>query len=131
MKSKDVPTAFAPRHVNKEVIKLTSICAKLTPKELEFFLSLPNNQIYDILGEILFNSCLNDDVYSKIKKSSKYKKAKKELCNNKNKIFKILQSPNSERRTLMLKKQVGNGMISLLSSLLIGALPAIFSSIKK
>lgn len=130
MKSKDAPTVFAPRHVNKEVIKLTSICAKLTPKELEYFLSLSNDQTYNILGEILFNSCLNDNVYSEIKKSRKYKKAKKELCNNKNKIFKILQSPNSQRRRLMLKKQVGNGVISLLSSLLIGALPTIFSSIK-
>ena len=131
MKPKDTPADFTPRHVNKEVIKLTSICAKLTPKELEFFLSLPNDKIYCILGEILFNSCLNDNVYSKIKKSRKYKKVKKELCNNKNKIFKILQSPNSERRKLMLKKQIGNGVISILASLLIGALPAIFSSIKK
>lgn len=117
--------------IDGDVKKITSICSKLTPEELEFFLSLPSDKIYDNIGDLLFNCCLNDDVYTNIKKSRKYKKARAELVNNKDKIFKILQSPNSKRRTGMIKKQIGNGVISLLASLLMGVLPTIFSSIKK
>ena len=119
------------KYINGDVKKITSICSKLTAEELKFILSLPSDKIQHIIGDLLFNCCLNDNIYSRIKKSKKYNKAKKELNANKEKIFKILQSPSSKRRNHMIQKQIGNGIISLLSKLLIGALPTIFSSVKK
>ncbi len=119
------------KYINGDVKKITSICSKLSAEELKFILSLPSDKIQHIIGDLLFNCCLNDNIYSRIKKTKNYNKAKKELSANKEKIFKILQSPSSKRRSQLIQKQIGNGIISLLSKLLIGALPTTFSSVKK
>ena len=108
------------KYINGDVKKITSICSKLSAEELKFILSLPSDKIQHIIGDLLFNCCLNDNIYSRIKKTKNYNKAKKELSANKEKIFKILQSPSSKRRSQLIQKQIGNGIISLLSKLLIG-----------
>jgi hypothetical protein len=119
------------KYINGDVKKITSICSKLTAEELKFILSLPSDKIQHIIGDLLFNCCLNDNIYSRIKKSKSSIFESSFMSVNKEKIFKILQSPSSKRRNHMIQKQIGNGIISLLSKLLIGALPAIFSSVKK
>lgn len=111
-----------------DVKKVTSICTKLSPDELKCILSLSSDKIFDIIGDLIFNCVFNDAIYPKIKKCRKYKKVKKEIDNNKDKILDILDSRCTRRRTQMIQKQIGSGMISLLAKLLISALP-IFSSV--
>lgn len=133
MKSKDeseLDDGIKEVNIN-DVKKVASICTKLNPDELKCILTLKSDEIYHIIGDLIFNCCLNNDIYPKIKKCKKYKKVKKEIDINKDKIFKLLKSRSPKRRTQLIQKQIGNGMISLLSKLLISALPTIFSTVAK
>ena len=93
MKSKDeseLDDGIKEVNIN-DVKKVASICTKLNPDELKCVLTLKSDEIYHIIGDLIFNCCLNNDIYPKIKKCRKYKKVKKEIDINKDKIFKLLK----------------------------------------
>ena len=111
----------------RDVEIVTSICRKLSPQELIFLLSASNEKIHSILGDILYNCCLNEKVFSELKKNKKFKKFKSSLGSNKADILKLLKSKSKVQRQKMLKKQVGSGVLSILASLLVGVLPVLFN----
>lgn len=110
-----------------QIKTLTAICNKLSHQELNFLLGTSNDKLHAFIGELLYNCCLNEHVFSNLKKSKRFKKIKSELASNKGDILKILKSRSNVRRKRMIKRQVGNGVVSILASLLAGVLPTLFS----
>ena len=120
---------------SREIKYLTSICKKLTPEELKFLLGSSNDKIHSLIGELLYNSVLNENIYPNFKKNKRFKKFKSDLRSNKTDIYKILacRSDGSkseaewDKKKRLIKKQVGNGVVSVIASLLAGVLPLIFT----
>lgn len=112
---------------SQDIKSLTSICRKLSPHELKFILRSSNDELHELLGEILYNCCLNESVFSSLKKNKRFKKFKTDLASNKGDILKILKCRSTERRKSLIKKQVGNGVFSIIASLLAGVLPVLFA----
>ena len=111
----------------RDIRSLTEICKKLSPQELNFVLGSSNDKLYGLIGEILYNCCLNENVFSNLKKNKRFKKLKSGLTSNKSEILKILKSRSGAQRKKLIKKQVGNGVVSIIASLLAGVLPVLFS----
>jgi len=120
--------------MGREIEYLTSICKKLTPEELKFLLRSSNDKIHSLIGEILYNCSLNENVYTNLKKNKRFKKLKSTLASNKADIYKILSvrsdGTNSEaewsKKKRLIKKQVGNGVVGVFATLLSAVLPLIF-----
>ena len=113
--------------VGGEIKSLTSICKKLTPQELNFVLCSSNEKLHSLIGDILYNCCLNESVFSTLKKNKQFKNFKSSLASNKEDILKILKSRSKHQRKKMIKKQVGTGVVTIIASLLAGVLPLLFS----
>ena len=109
----------------REIRPLTEICRKLSPEELNFVLGTSNEKLHELIGEILYNCCLNDNVFSRLKKNKRFKKFKSDLGSNKGDILKILKSRSIGRRKSMIRRQAGNGVITIIASLLASVLPSL------
>ena len=110
---------------SSNVKNISSVCSKLSPDELKFVLSHSSDQLYNQIGELVFNVCLNDKIFNALQKSRKYKKHKSKLNSSKNSILAILETKSKPRRARLINKQIGSGVISVLATLLSGILPLI------
>lgn len=111
--------------MNSDSQLVIEICKKLSDRQLNFIIKNSNEKLLAIIAEILGNIVYSQGIFKKLCRKKNFKKFKGSLKTSKEDILKIITKP--ERRRVLIKKQVGSGLITGLIGLLATVLPAILA----